>query len=156
MLTVGGKGWLWSNIFILLWKYFYVINIFIFQYISNKMKRYTAYLYLETAVHVSGGTSTNHQEHTQLFLQHLVLVKPLLLPAAIVEEVEHVEQFPDINLMCNVASCWIYGIYTFCLSYLPSLTSHSLALWIIQMGARFFMGVKSHVLFCDFLQGSYR
>jgi len=79
------------------------------------MKRYTAYLYLETAVHVSGGTSTNHQEHTQLFLQHLVLVKPLLLPAAIVEEVEHVEQFPDINLMCNVASCWIYiGIYLRC------------------------------------------
>ena len=34
----------------------------IFQYISNKMQRYTVYLYLETAVHVSGGTSTHHQE----------------------------------------------------------------------------------------------
>jgi hypothetical protein len=21
---------------------------------------------------------------------------------------EHVEQFPDINKLCNVASCWIY------------------------------------------------
>ena len=31
----------------------------------------------------SGGTSTHHQEHIQLYLQHLVFVKPLLLPAAI-------------------------------------------------------------------------
>ena len=46
------------------------------------MQRYTVYLYLETALHVSGGVSTDHQEHTQLYLQHLVLVKPLLLPAA--------------------------------------------------------------------------
>ena len=60
----------------------------IFQYISNKMQRYTVYLYLETALLVSGGISTHHQEHTQLHLQHLVLVKPLLLPAAIVEELE--------------------------------------------------------------------
>ena len=30
----------------------------IFQYICNKMQRYTVYLYLETALHVSGGTST--------------------------------------------------------------------------------------------------
>ena len=55
----------------------------IFQYISKKMQRYTVYLYLETALHVSGGISTHHQEYTQLHLQHLVLVKPLLLPAAI-------------------------------------------------------------------------
>ena len=34
----------------------------IFQYISNKMQRYTVYLYLETALHVSGGTTTHHQE----------------------------------------------------------------------------------------------
>jgi hypothetical protein len=34
----------------------------IFQYISNKMQSYTVYLYLETALHVSGGTSTHHQE----------------------------------------------------------------------------------------------
>jgi len=32
--------------------------------------------------------STHHQEHTQLYLQHLVLVKALLLPAAIAEELE--------------------------------------------------------------------
>jgi hypothetical protein len=38
--------------------------------------------YLETALHVSGGTSTHHQEHIQLYLQHLVFVTPLLLSAA--------------------------------------------------------------------------
>jgi len=62
----------------------------IFQYISNKMQRYTIYLYLETALHVSGGTSTHHQERIQLYLQHLVFVTPLLLSAAIVEELEPV------------------------------------------------------------------
>jgi hypothetical protein len=49
--------------------------ISIFQYISNKMQRYTVYLYLETALHVSGGTSTCHQERIQLYLQHLVFVR---------------------------------------------------------------------------------
>jgi hypothetical protein len=44
--------------------------------------------YLETALHVLGGTTTHHQEHKQLYLQHLVFVTPLLLPAAIVEELE--------------------------------------------------------------------
>jgi hypothetical protein len=57
----------------------------VFQYISNKMQRCTVYLYLETALHVSGGTSTHHQERIQLYLQHLVYVTPLL-SAAIVEE----------------------------------------------------------------------
>ena len=52
------------------------------------MQRYTVYLYLETALHILGGTSTHHQERIQLYLQHLVLVTPLLLPAAIVEELE--------------------------------------------------------------------
>jgi len=43
------------------------------------MQRYTVYLYLETALHVSGDTPTNHHERIQLYLQHLVLVTPLLL-----------------------------------------------------------------------------
>jgi hypothetical protein len=64
--------------------------ISIFQYISNKMQCYTVYLYLETALHVSGGTSTHHQERILLYLQHLVLVTPILLSAAIVEELEPV------------------------------------------------------------------
>jgi len=44
--------------------------------------------YLETALHVSGGTITHQQERKQLYLQHLVFVTPLLLSAAIVEELE--------------------------------------------------------------------
>ena len=38
---------------------------------------------LETALHISGGTTAHHQERKQLYLQHLVFVRPLLLPAAI-------------------------------------------------------------------------
>jgi hypothetical protein len=38
------------------------------------MQRYTVYLYLETALHVSGGNITHHQERKQLYLQHLVFV----------------------------------------------------------------------------------
>jgi hypothetical protein len=56
--------------------------------ISNKMQRYTVYLYLETSQHVSGSTSTHHQEHIQLYLQHLVFVTLSLLSDAIVEELE--------------------------------------------------------------------
>jgi hypothetical protein len=62
----------------------------IFQYIFNKMQLYTVYLYLKTALHVLGGTSNHHQEHIQLYLQHLVFVTLLLLSAAIVEELEQV------------------------------------------------------------------
>ena len=32
--------------------------------------------YLENALHVSGGTTTHHQERKQLYLQHLALVTP--------------------------------------------------------------------------------
>jgi hypothetical protein len=76
----------------------------IFQYISNKIQCYTIYLYLETALHVSGGTFTHHQERIHLDLHHLV--------SAPDDEwkyhPKHVEQFLDINKLCNVASCWIY------------------------------------------------
>jgi hypothetical protein len=54
------------------------------------MQSYTVYLYLETALHISGGTSTHHQERIQLYLQYLVFVTALLLSAAIVEELETV------------------------------------------------------------------
>jgi hypothetical protein len=66
------------------------IYIYIYIYISNKMQRYTVYFCLETALHVSGGITTHHQERIQLYLQHLVFVTQLLLSAAIVEELEPV------------------------------------------------------------------
>jgi hypothetical protein len=50
------------------------------------MQRYTVYLYLETALRISGGTYTHHQESIKLYIQHLVFVTP----AAIVEELEQV------------------------------------------------------------------
>jgi len=61
--------------------------------------------YMETALHVSGGTTTHHQERKQLYLQHLVFVTPLLLPDAVDTVVcapddgrwyhpKHEEQFP--------------------------------------------------------------
>jgi hypothetical protein len=46
--------------------------------------------YLESVLHVLGGTTTHHQARKQLYLQHLAFVTPLLLSAAIVEELEPV------------------------------------------------------------------
>jgi hypothetical protein len=68
----------------------YIVSIFQYACISNKMQRYTVYLYLETALCVSGCASIHHQERIQLYLQHLVFVTLLLLSAAIVEELEPV------------------------------------------------------------------
>ena len=39
--------------------------------------------HLETALHVSGGTTTRHQERKQLHIQKLVFVTPLLLPTTV-------------------------------------------------------------------------
>jgi len=58
------------------------------------MQRYT--VYLETALHVSGGITTHHQESKQLYLQHLVFVTPLLLTAVNVEELELLEPVPNL------------------------------------------------------------
>jgi len=44
------------------------------------MQQYAVYLCLQTAVHVSGGISTHHQELITLYLQCLTLMRPLLLP----------------------------------------------------------------------------
>ena len=69
-------------------KYADIINPFpIFWYISNKMQRYTVHLFLETSLHASGGISTNHQEHTTVSTESDTC-QPLLLPAAIVEELQ--------------------------------------------------------------------
>ena len=60
------------------------------------MQRYTC-LFLEPALHVLGGISTHHQEHIQLYLQHLELFKPLLLPVAVVAELEIVPTRPRLQ-----------------------------------------------------------
>jgi hypothetical protein len=90
-------------------------------------------LYLETALHISGGTSPHHQKRKQLYLQYLLFVTPLLLLAVIAAGSSNgvtntryciysclrswwwVEVPPDTcravsiyNKLCNVASCWIY------------------------------------------------
>jgi len=49
---------------------------------SNNTQRYTVYFIWKLLYIFSGGTTTHHQERKQLYLQHLVFVKPLLLPAA--------------------------------------------------------------------------
>jgi len=56
-------------------------------YVQQDVKLHSLF-YLETALHVSDGTTAHHQERKQLYLQHLVFVTPLLLPAIIVEELE--------------------------------------------------------------------
>jgi len=63
------------------------IKNFILIYIQQDTTLHSLF-YLETALHVSGGTITHHQERKQLYLQHLVFVTQLLLSAAIVEELE--------------------------------------------------------------------
>jgi len=42
-------------------------------YIQQDAKLHSLF-YLKTALHVSGGTTTHHQERQQLHLQHLVFV----------------------------------------------------------------------------------
>jgi hypothetical protein len=51
-------------------------------YIQQDATLYSLF-YLETALHISVGTSTHYQERKQLYVQHLVFVRPLLLPTAI-------------------------------------------------------------------------
>ena len=62
--------------------------------------------YLETALHVSGGTTTHHQERKQLYLQHLVFVTPLLQPAAIVDLQHLVFVTPLLLPACYLPLSW--------------------------------------------------
>jgi len=74
----------------------------------------------EVGTHVSGGTYTHHQEHIQLYLQHLVFVTPLLLHAVIVEESERMfrVKLPPIIRSANncIYSMW-YLSHRYC--YVP-------------------------------------
>ena len=42
------------------------------------MQQYTVYLYLQTAVRVSGGISTHHQELISLLLQYVAVTVSLM------------------------------------------------------------------------------
>jgi hypothetical protein len=64
-----------------------IMDILIYTYIQQDATLHSLF-YLETALHVLGGTITHHQERKQPYLQYLVFVTPLLLSAAIVEELE--------------------------------------------------------------------
>jgi len=57
------------------------IDFSILMYIQQDSTLHSLF-YLETVLHVLGGTTTHHQERKQLYLRHLVFVTPLLLPAA--------------------------------------------------------------------------
>jgi hypothetical protein len=52
------------------------------------MQRYTDYFIWKLLYMFRVDTFTHHQAHKQLYLQHLVFVTPLLLPAVIMEELE--------------------------------------------------------------------
>jgi hypothetical protein len=54
------------------------------------MQRYTVYLYLETVLADAVDTVVCASDDWWKYLP------------------KHVDQFPDINKLCNVASCWIY------------------------------------------------
>jgi len=58
-------------------------------YIQQDAKLHSLF-YLEIALHVSDGITTHHQKRKQLYLQHMLFVTPLLLSAAIMEELEPV------------------------------------------------------------------
>ena len=70
----------------------------------------------KTALHVSGGISTHHQEYTQLYLRYLVLVNRYCYLPLLWESWNWPECgvgivpicFPEINKLCNVASRWKY------------------------------------------------
>jgi hypothetical protein len=53
-------------------------NILLYIYIQQDATLHSLF-YLETALHVLGGTTTHHQERKQLYLQHLVFVTPLMI-----------------------------------------------------------------------------
>jgi hypothetical protein len=57
-------------------------DVHIYLYIQQDATLHGLF-YLETALHVSGSMTTHNQEHKQLYLQHLVFVILLLLPAAV-------------------------------------------------------------------------
>ena len=66
----------------------------------------TQFIYLwKAALHVWGFIYTHHQEHTELYLRYLVFVKPLLLPASTVEELELTIEAGSSNGLTDTRYC---------------------------------------------------
>ena len=72
--------------------------------IKQQEQQYTVYLYLQTAVHVSGVISTHHQELVSLYLQYLELMRPLLLPVVNVTEWELNIKYYDLFVKKKILS----------------------------------------------------
>jgi len=76
-----------------------------FQYILNKMQLYTVHLNLETALQLP---ATQVADSSNGAVDTVVCApddKWWYHP-------KHVEQFPGLNKLCKVATCWIYiGIF---------------------------------------------
>jgi len=95
-------------------------------------------LHLKTALHVSGGTSTHHQERIQLYLQHLVFVTRLLLPAAIaagssnnVTNTRNIYFSSVGNLTSLFSHCTVLNTVSHGYCYLPLLRRVVVTLWQI-------------------------
>ena len=95
----------------------------LFSCITNKMQRYTVYLFLWNSLHVSGGSAAYHQELKTVYtasgtLSNLYCCLPLLWKSWNTQFwapddgqrncLKNVEDFTGINKLCNVASCWLY------------------------------------------------
>jgi hypothetical protein len=89
----------YASTFIYLIMYSFNLFIYLFdihvsvhrKYISKvqptRCKVFSIYLLLQIPLHVSGSSSTHHQEHKTVHTASDI-VKPILLPAAIVDEME--------------------------------------------------------------------
>jgi hypothetical protein len=84
----GGDGRVILTLILLMWKIGRAPNS-IPIYIQQEATLHSLFISGNCST-CSGGTSTYHQERIQLYLQHLIFVTPLLLSAAIVEEMEPV------------------------------------------------------------------
>jgi hypothetical protein len=61
--------------------------------------------YLETASHVSGGTTTHHQEHKQLYLQRLVFVLTVTATYCLTQVKNKLtQQILNVNFQCQIQS----------------------------------------------------
>jgi hypothetical protein len=110
----------------------------IFSSITNKIQRHTIRLFLQNALHVSGGSSAHHQELKNctysigyLLSRYCYLTLSWRSTTAEVRingltntrcgiysfwapddgrknRLKHIEHFAEINELCNVAACWLY------------------------------------------------